>query len=66
MVLIYLLTTVDYFAKYLICVPIRDKSALSVAKALVKHVYLLFVLFFKISDMEGEFQNEVMRNIADL
>ena len=29
---VYLLTSVDYFTKYLICVPIRDKSALSVAR----------------------------------
>ena len=55
----------DYFTKYLICVPIRDKNALSVAKALVKHVYLLFgCSVLKISDMR-EFQNDVMRNIAD-
>ena len=39
---VYLLTAVDYFTKYLISVPIRDKIALSVAKVLVKHVYLLF------------------------
>ena len=39
---VYLLTAVDYFTKYLICVPIRDKSALSFTKALVKHIYLLF------------------------
>jgi hypothetical protein len=36
----YLLTAVDYFTKYLVSVPIRDKTALSVAKALVQHVYL--------------------------
>ena len=65
--LLYLLAAVNYFTKYLICVPIRDKTVLSVAKALVKHVYPLFgcpVLQF--SDMGGEFQNDVMRNIADL
>ena len=32
---VYLLTAIEYFIKYLICVPIRDKTALSVAKALV-------------------------------
>ena len=52
----YLLTAVDYFTKYLICVPIRNKTALSVAKALVKHVYLLFGCpSLQISDMGGEF-----------
>ena len=64
---VYLLTAVDYFTKYLICVPIRDKTALFVAKALVKHVYLLFGCpILKINDMGGEFQNDVMRNIVDL
>ena len=59
---VYLLTSVDYFTKYLTCVPIRDKTALSVAKALVKHVYLLFGYpILQISDMSGEFQNDVMR-----
>ena len=54
---VYLLTAVDYFTKYLICVLIRDKTALSVAKALVKHVYLLYgCLILQISDMGGEFQ----------
>ena len=64
---VYLLTTVDYFTKYLICLPIRDKTALSVAKALVKNVYLLFGCpVLQISVMGGEFQNDVMRHIADL
>ena len=43
------------------------QNALSVAKALVMHVYLLFGCpILQISDMGGEFQNDVMRNIADL
>ena len=64
---VYLLTAIDDFTKYLICVPIRDKSALSVVKALVKHVYLLLgCSVLQISDMGGEFQNDVMRNIAEL
>ena len=64
---VYILTAIDYFTKYLICVPIQDKTALSVAKALVKQVYLLFGCpVLQISDMGEEFQNDVMRNIADL
>ena len=64
---VFLLTAIDYFTKYLIYVPIRDKTALSVAKALVKHVYLLLECpILQISDIRGEFQNDVMRNIADL
>ena len=64
---VYLLTAVDYFTKYLICVPLRDKMALSGPQALVKHVCLLFGCpILQISDMDGEFQNDVMRNIVDL
>ena len=64
---VYLLTAVDYFTKYLICIPIRDKTALSVAKALVKHVYLMLGYHvLQISDIGGEIQNDVMRNIADI
>ena len=52
--LIYLLTAVNYVTKYLICVPIRDKNVLSVAKAFIKHVYLLFGCpVLQISDMGG-------------
>ena len=64
---IYLLTAVDYFTKCLICIPIRVKSALSVAKALIKHVDPLFGCpVLQISNVGGEFQNDIMRNIADL
>ena len=49
---VYLLTAVDYFTKYLICIQIRDKSALSFAKALIKNVYLLFGCpVLRVSDM---------------
>ena len=64
---VYLLTTVNYFTKYVICVPIRDRSALSVAKALVKHAYLLFGCpALQVSDMGKEFQNNVITNLSDL
>jgi len=38
----YLLTVICSFSKYLICVLIRDKTNLSVAKALMEHVYLVY------------------------
>ena len=39
---VYLITGICIFTKYLVAVPLRDKSALSVAKALVRHVYLVY------------------------
>ena len=57
----------DYFTKYLICVPIPDKNALSVAKTLIKHVHLLFGCpVLQVSDMGKEFIKDDMRNITDL
>ena len=38
---VYLLTGICNFTKYLITVPLRDKTAMSVAKALVDKVYLI-------------------------
>ena len=64
---VYLLTAIDYFTKYLVCVPIRDKTALSVAKALVKNVYLIHGSpDIQVSDQSREFQNELMTEIAKL
>ena len=64
---VYLLTAIDYFTKYLICVPPRDKSALSVAKAMVKNVYLIHGCpDIQVSDQGKEFQNEMVRNISQM
>jgi len=37
----YLLTAICGFTKYLVCVPIRDKVSVTVANALMKHLYLV-------------------------
>ena len=63
----YLLTVICCFTKYLICVPIRDKLSISVADALMRHVYLIYnppeIL---VHDQGGEFWSEVMRQLATL
>ena len=57
----------DYFTKFLICVPLRDKSALSVARALVQHLYLMYGWpDIQVSDQGKEFQNELMKNISQI
>jgi len=38
----YLLTAICGFTKYLVCVPIRDKVSITVADALMKHLYLVY------------------------
>jgi len=62
---IYLLTAICTFSKYLIAVPLRDKSALSVAKGLVKNFFLVYgAVELLVHDGGSEFCNEVMQHIA--
>jgi hypothetical protein len=63
----YLLTVMDCFTKYLIAVPLRDKSALSVAKAIVERVYMVYgSCEIQTTDRGSEFCNEIMQNITKL
>ena len=62
---VYILTAICQFTKYLIAVPLRDKTALSVAKALVKHVYLVYGAGeLEVSDQGKEFCNQIAENVA--
>ena len=64
---VYLLTGICCFTKYLITVPIRDKTALTVAKALVKNVYLIYgAVELQIHDQGTEFCIEVLKNVSRL
>ena len=61
----YLLTVICSFSKYLLAVPIRDKTSLTVARALVKHVYLVHgAPQILVHDLGGEFWSEVMTELA--
>jgi archaellum component FlaC len=63
----YILSVIDYFSRYLILIPIRDKSALTVARALVDKVYSRFSMFeIEVSDCGSEFWNDVRLNIHRL
>ena len=64
---VFMLTGICCFTKYLILVPIRDKSALSVARALMKNVILVFGCMEMVTqDLGREFVNEVMKNLCEL
>ncbi len=64
---VYLLTAVCSFTKYLIIVPLRDKSALAVAKALVERVYLVYgPMELLVHDGGGEFCNELQAELTRL
>jgi transposase InsO family protein len=61
----YVLTIVCSFSRYLVAVPIPDKTAETVARALVKHIFLRFgspsVIF---SDCGSEFLNDILSAIT--
>ena len=63
----YLLTAICGFTKYLVCVPIRDKVSLTVADALMKHLYLVYgAPEILVHDQGGEFWSDVMTRLAAL
>ena len=48
-----------------VAVPLRDQSAMSVAKALVRHCVLVYgASEFIVHDLGREFTNEIMKNLA--
>lgn len=64
---VYLLTVICSFTKYLVAVPLRDKTAKAVAKAIVRHVYLLYsAAELVVHDQGREFCNEIHENVCQL
>ena len=64
---VYALTVICSFTKYVITVPLRDKSAFSVARELVRKVYLQYSPSeLTVHDGGGEFCNSLMRDINQL
>ena len=63
----YLLVTVDLFSRYSILTPLKDKTAESVARALVDSVFCTFNVPRRIvSDNGTEFKNELMEKIEQI
>jgi hypothetical protein len=64
---VYILTAVCAFSKYLITVPLRNKSCFTVARELVRRVYLVFgPSHFLVHDGGAEFSNELAHSINAL
>uniref|UniRef100_A0A1I8B3U1 RNA-directed DNA polymerase n=1 Tax=Meloidogyne hapla TaxID=6305 RepID=A0A1I8B3U1_MELHA len=62
----YIFVAVDHFSKYVIAVPIPDKSAESIAKALVENVILIYGAPKRIhSDRGKEFLNSIIKEITN-
>jgi len=63
----YILTALCSFTKYLITVPLKDKSAFAVARELVRRVYLQYSPSeITVHDGGREFCNSLMRDINQL
>ena len=63
----YLFTALCPFSKYGIAVPIRNKDASTVARALVDHVFLKWGLCFEIlSDQGKEFEAELLTELLSI
>ena len=64
---VYLLTGICCFTKYLIAVPLKDKTALTVANALLKNVYLIYgAVELQVHDNGPEFVNSVLSHLSKM
>jgi len=62
----YILTMVDCFTRFLIAVPVRNKYATTIAKALNRNLFSRWGLCREIlSDQGKEFDNKLMRTLCD-
>jgi len=63
----WIMTCLDAYTRYLIAVPLKDKTAVTVATALAQEVYCK-IGFSRaiISDQGPEFQNEIMQHLCQL
>ena len=63
----FILTMQCDFSKYVMCVPIPNKEAVTVAKAMVTHLFLVFGAVKTIkSDLGSEFVNQVLDGVCRL
>src|SRR6266496_149217 len=62
----HILTAICVFSKYMILVPLRDKTAISVAKAIMENVFLRFGAGEPLTDNGCEFRNDLLNEICRL
>ena len=64
---VYILTVVCPFSKWCECIPLRNKEAVTVARALVEQVFCRYGMpFALLSDRGGEVDGHVMREVCRL
>jgi transposase InsO family protein len=61
----YILSVIDYFSRFLIAIPVRNKTAKCVATALHRYVFSVWGLCKELySDQGGEFNNQLMASFC--
>ena len=64
---VYILTAIDAFSRFLICVPLKNKNAVTVATALVENVFLPHGCYRTIiTDQGREFCNELLEAVTQV
>jgi transposase InsO family protein len=59
------ITAIDAYTRYLVAVPLRNKMAVTVANALVEHVFLPLGAYRSlVSDQGREFCNEILEEVT--
>ena len=62
----YILTAVCVFTKYIVLIPLRDKLATTVARAIMHHVFLKYGAGEILTDNGLEFKNELLSELCRL
>ena len=61
---VYILTAVEAFSRYCVCVPLRNKESLTVAKAIMDHIVMRFGIPLEFSSDQGlEFNAELSHSL---
>src|SRR5258708_29026115 len=63
---VYILTAIDVFSKYMVLVPIRNKYATTVARAIYNHVFLKYGAGEILTDNGTEFRCELLSEVCRL
>lgn len=63
----YICTVICPYIKHVTSVAIRNKEASTIARVLVKHVFLIWSQYFKsLSDLRTEIENEIVSKLCKL
>ncbi len=61
---VYILVCVDHFSSFVVLAPLRNKSAVTVAHAIVSHLICPYTTPRVLSDQGTEFKNQILADIC--